>query len=185
MSCNTNSPIARRQFLVALPALALAAWRPVHAGTATAPLAELRRLGSGEFRRFGISIYHATLWVSDTSVPTAMPAPPYALALEYRLAIASHRLAEASIAEMRALLGEGEHRLADWGARLAAIFPDVARGDRIVGIHRPEGARFHHNDRWLADVDDPDFARAFFGIWLDSRTSAPALRTSLLGRREA
>ncbi|MBK7415203.1 MAG: hypothetical protein IPJ38_08955 [Dechloromonas sp.] len=62
------------------------------------------------------------------------------------------------------------------------IFPDVKPEDRIVGVHLAEGARFFHNDRFIGGVDDPAFARAFFAIWLDARTSAPELRSLLLKR---
>ena len=33
---------------------------------------------------------------------------------------------------------------------------------------------------WLGSIQEPAFARAFFGIWLDARTSAPELRAALL-----
>jgi hypothetical protein len=65
---------------------------------------------------------------------------------------------------------------------MAQIFPDVKPEDRIVGVHLSEGARFFHNDRFIGSVDDPAFARAFFAIWLDARTSAPELRALLLKR---
>jgi hypothetical protein len=32
---------------------------------------------------------------------------------------------------------------------------------------------------------DPEFARAFFAIWLDPRTKAPSLRVALLNETEA
>jgi hypothetical protein len=124
----------------------------------------------------GLSIYRATLWAPDAT----RVQPPYALAIEYQRRIPGQRLAAASIDEMRALANVGEERLASWGRRLDAIFPDVQPGDVIVGTHRPLGASFHHNGRWLADVDDAEFARAFFAIWLDPRTRAPELREALL-----
>ena len=68
-----------------------------------------------------------------------------------------------------------------WLDAMKRLFPDVAKGDRLTGVHEPgRGARFFHNDRPIGGVDDPDFARAFFAIWLDERTVAPALRESLL-----
>jgi hypothetical protein len=69
-----------------------------------------------------------------------------------------------------------------WLQAMQAAFPDVAAGDRLTGIHRPgQGARFLANGRPTLDVNDPEFARLFFGIWLSDKTSEPQLRQALLG----
>ena len=80
---------------------------------------------------------------------------------------------------MRRFGGE-EAVLAAWHERMARIFPDVQDGDHILGVYTSDGARFSHNGRDLGGVDDARFARDFFGIWLDPRTSAPELRAALL-----
>jgi hypothetical protein len=64
---------------------------------------------------------------------------------------------------------------------MEALFPDVHEGTRISGIHLPgQGARFYLNGNPLGEIPDSEFARAFFAIWLDPRTSASSLRNSLL-----
>jgi len=69
-----------------------------------------------------------------------------------------------------------------WGDAMRRIFPDVGKGDRLTGLHLPDGtARFFHNGRAIGDIDDPGFAQAFFGIWLDPRTSRADFRRKLLG----
>jgi hypothetical protein len=69
-----------------------------------------------------------------------------------------------------------------WLQRMTALFPDVNPGDAITGVNLPNrGIRFWRTDRPLGTVDDPAFARAFFSIWLDPKTTAPDLRKSLLG----
>jgi len=51
----------------------------------------------------------------------------------------------------------------------------------IVGVSLPgRGAAFFHDGRPVGEVADPEFARAFFAIWLDARTRAPELRARLL-----
>lgn len=154
--------------------LALAAW-PL-AGLAMEAPAPLRRWGSGEFRRFGFLVYEATLWAGDDP-----QRPPLMLRLDYKRDIAGPDIAAASVREMRRTVAD-EARLRAWGERMARIFPDVKRGDHIVGHYRPEGAVFIQDERLLGRVDDPDFAQAFFGIWLDPRSSAPELRAALLRR---
>ena len=144
------------------------------AGALVSPFPGLRRWGSGAFRRFGFHVYDATLWAGDDPLR-----PPLALRLDYKRSIAGKAIAEASVNEMRKLVADAD-RLEVWGAEMARIFPDVRAGDHIIGLWQPEGARFLQGDRVLGEVGDRAFARAFFDIWLDERSSAPDLRTALL-----
>jgi hypothetical protein len=51
-----------------------------------------------------------------------------------------------------------------------------------VGLQLADRARFFFNEQPIGEIDDPAFARAFFAIWLDPRTSEPSLRSALLKR---
>jgi hypothetical protein len=155
--------------------LAFAAWPATWLAANEKP-AELRRWGSGQFRRFGFLVYEATLWAGDDPQQA-----PLTLRLDYRRNIAGVDIAEASVNEMRRTVAD-EARLREWGGRMARIFPDVKPGDHIVGHYHAAGALFMQGEHELGRIDDPDFARAFFGIWLDPRTSAPELRAALLRR---
>lgn len=152
--------------------------RPVAAAPGNTALAGLRPWGGGDFRRFGLLIYQARLWID--APPADRPSPPYALEITYRRTIRGEKLADASLDEMRKQGLRDPVREAAWLARLRTLFPDVVPGDRIVGLHLPGTARFFHNDRPLGQIDDPALADAFFAIWLDPRTSAPDLRAALL-----
>ena len=136
----------------------------------------LKPYGTAEFRRFGFLVYEAKLWAGNN--PTE---PPIALQLTYKREIAGSKIAEASVDQMRAL-GADEQRLEVWGTSMRRIFPNVKPGDQIVGIYRPGSAVFLFNNREIGQVNDPEFARLFFGIWLDPRTSEPKLRERLLLR---
>ena len=175
MWSSLNSSTARRRLLLAL---AIWPWLPAFAAEPEAPVRGLRRWGQGEFRRFGFLVYEATLWGGDDPAR-----PPLALRLDYRRNIAGSAIAEASVKEMRQL-GADEALLRRWGPEMARLFPDVKPGDHIVGVYRPEGASFLFNGRPLGEIPEPEFARRFFGIWLDPRTSAPDLRAALLRRPE-
>lgn len=164
--------LSRRKLLLALAAA------PTAALAVSDPLAGLQRWGQGEFRRFGLLIYDAALWAADD--PTQWP---LALRLTYRRNIGLGVIAEASVREMRAL-GAPESDLLRWGSWMQGIFPAVQSGDQILGIFRKEGVRFLFNGREIGVLDEPEFARYFAGIWLDPRTSAPALRAALLRRKE-
>ena len=166
---------ARRTLLAALacaPLLAL----PTAARAGSAAVAGLKRWGRGEFRRFGFPVYEATLWAGDDP-----QRPPLALRLDYKRSIEGAVIADASVREMRRFVGD-EALLAQWRAQMRQIFPDVKPGDHILGVHGPDGASFYQDERLLGAIAAPEFAEAFFGIWLDERTSAPELRAALLGR---
>lgn len=140
------------------------------------PTAGLKRWGNGEFRRFGLLVYEATLWAGDDP-----QRPPLALRLDYKRNLSGVAIAEASVKEMRPMGGD-EASLKRWGEQMAKIFPDVKAGDSIIGHYRPDGAAFIYNGRPAGEIMEPEFARRFFGIWLDPRTSAPDLRALLLRR---
>jgi len=141
----------------------------------------LQPVGQGTFRWLGLHVYDAALWAPDGKLDVSRP---FALVVRYARAIDGASIAERSIEEIERL-GLGDRTQHDaWGARLRSLMPDVADGDQVTGVHRPgKGARFYLNGRLLGEIDDPVFARAFFAIWLDARTSAPALRAALIGAR--
>lgn len=135
---------------------------------------KLQKYGTGELRRFGFLVYEAQLWAG-----TSPSEPPIALQLTYKRDIAGQKIVDASVDHMRAL-GAEEQQLGAWASAMAKIFPDVKSGDQIVGIYRPGAATFLYNNREIGQINDPDFARLFFGIWLDPRTTEPRLRNRLL-----
>ncbi|MFC4863096.1 chalcone isomerase family protein [Pseudomonas sp. JS3066] len=140
-----------------------------------------RAVGTGQFKWFGFSIYEARLW-SPSARPTLDNS--FALELTYRREIKRGDLVEVSLEEMRRL-GDGrfhEDRLAHWAREMHEAFVDVAPGQSITGLYLPgRGCRFYVDGQLRREVADPDFARAFFAIWLDPRTRNPELRRQLLG----
>lgn len=167
MSSSSSWRTPRRNFL-----LASLAW-PL-AGLAS-PVAGWRERGSGSYRRFGIVIYDARLWTAGAGIE-----PPLALRLDYRRRLSGAAIAAASVAEMRRQVDDPA-LLAVWEKALLAIFPDVAAGDHLLGVWQPDGAYFYRDATLLGALPDARFARHFFGIWLDPRSSDPALRAALLG----
>ncbi len=167
-----NEPASggRRRLVLALAAAPFAAFAN------TDPTAGLKRWGNGEFRRYGFLVYEATLWAGDDP-----QRPPLALRLDYKRTLAGAAIADASVKEMRAL-GADEAALKRWGEQMTRIFPNVKEGDFIIGQYEPGVARFYFNGRLVGEVADGDFAKWFFGIWLDAKTSAPGLRAALLRR---
>ena len=141
-----------------------------------------RLAGQGHYRWFGFKIYDAQLWVGDQGYrPHAPESAKFALSLTYARDLYGKHIARTSLDEIRKLgFGTSEQHEV-WLKRMEALFPDVHEGTRISGIYLPDhGARFYLNGKLLGEIADSDFARAFFAIWLDPRTSASSLRNSLL-----
>ena len=177
----SRAGFSRRALLCSLAAAALPASARTQ-GELDAVLPGARLHGRGEMSFLGQTIYEARLWVTDGFSPGAYARLPLALELTYAMALSGSRLASRSLQEMqrqRALTASQRSR---WLAAMEQAFPDVAKGDRLLGVLVPgSGARFFHNGEPRGEVADPEFATLFFGVWLSPRTSEPALRAMLLG----
>ena len=108
---------------------------------------------------------------------------PFALELRYARALAGPAIAERSIVEMRRGGSFDDEQARSWQLAMTRAFPDVAPGDRISGLHHPDGTtRFFHHGQPTSTLVDAAFARRFFGIWLATTTSEPGLRRQLIGQ---
>jgi Chalcone isomerase-like len=176
----------RRSFLLATAALAL----PLGARARATPAEMLeewpsaRLHGSYRLRFMGLHVYDIRLWTSQARLAgDDWARTPLALEIEYARSLSGRLIAERSIEEMRRsgpMTPETESR---WLAQMSSLFPDVKAGDRITGVQRPGSVtRLFFNGTLRGEVDDADFTRRFFGIWLAPVTSQPRLRESLLGR---
>lgn len=139
-------------------------------------------LGQGEMRWFGLRLYSAELWSSRERFD---PEQTFALRITYARRFEGARLASASVDEMRRLGYQDAAQLTRWQQTMNRVFPDVGEGDVLTGVYLPErGAAFYLGQRSLGEIEDREFARAFFAIWLDPRTREPALRQQLLGQNK-
>ena len=141
-------------------------------------LPHFEAVGNGTMRFFGLRIYDATLWSPDGVWSASQP---YALELVYARSFDGGAIAQRSIEEMRAQRPWPEATLARWEKDMRALFPNVDKGDRLIGVRMPgAGATFYSGTRKLGQIRDEAFAEAFFGIWLHPATRAPDLRAQLL-----
>ena len=139
----------------------------------------LRPQGGGEMTFLGVSIYDGWYW-SETHAWA--PEGVHALDLHYHRNLDGASIAERSVAEIERIGAGDASQRQRWGEAMRRIFPSVRKGDRITGVNLPPGtARFFFNGQPIGVIDDREFARAFFGIWLDPRTSRPEYRKRLLG----
>ena len=166
---------------------------PLHAQTASvAPplpasakvgMPELKVLGGGLLRVLGFQVYNAYLWTPAGSAFDR--SKPHALDLQYLRNFTAKKLAERSIDEMRGQ-GIGDDVVyMKWLAEMERVFADVKEGDRLTGVVTPtRTAKFFFNGAFRGEISDPAFADAFFGIWLNEKSSQPRMRNQLLGKPE-
>ena len=148
----------------------------------SAALPQAQLIGKGRLTVFGFQVYDARLWAAPGFGGTSYATQPLALELNYLRDFKSLDIAERSLKEMRRSATISDAQEAKWLADLQRVVPDVKKGDRILGIHKPgTGADFWVNGKPVGDIQDAEFAKLFFGIWLSPKTSEPQIRTLLLG----
>jgi Chalcone isomerase-like len=144
-----------------------------------------RLQGQGRLSVWGFNVYDAKLWVEPGFSANAALADAAALEIQYLRGLRGQAIAERSLEEMRRQGPISEAQAASWLAFMRQTFPDVGKGDRITGVFKPDqGIKFFKNNRAIGESKDLAFAKRFAGIWLSPQTSAPGLRTQLLGRPE-
>lgn len=136
-------------------------------------------VGEGRFRHYIWDVYDARLyapggeWVANN---------PFALELTYLMSLKGKAIADQSIKEMRKQGFTDEIKLATWHNQMRSIFPDVSTGEVITGIFTEDGTSvFYFGLKEIGRIQDPEFSKVFFDIWLGSKTSEPELRKKLLG----
>lgn len=137
-------------------------------------------VGAGRLCLFGFCLYDAQLW--GDGAPDSFTLP-FALRLTYRVHVKRARLVSTGLDEMRRLAVSpiSDSVLSVWRKDMEQGLRDVAPGDTLCAVFLPrQGVRFYANGEPTAEIADPAFARAFFGIWLDTDSRAPALRKQLL-----
>ena len=171
------------------PCLAALLWAGAALAQPSAPQArpELSALpqagliGQARLTAWGLDIYDARLWAPAPFSAAGFAASALALELNYLRNFQATDIAERSLKEMRRSRPVSDAQAALWKAELLRVIPDVRKGDRITGVHRPGiGAAFWVNGRASGEILDADFARLFFGIWLSPATSEPRMRQALL-----
>ena len=155
-----------------------AAWGAEPGAHISAHVPKASLVGQGSFTYFGFHVYDGALFAPSGKYAGDAP---FALELTYARDLKGAKIAERSIDEIAALgIGTPAERSA-WLPILTRLFPDVRQNDRIAGIALGERALFYVNGKPAGEINDGTLARAFFAIWLDVRTSAPAFRRKLLG----
>lgn len=189
-----SMPAAMRRYQIAIILIAYCAiWMPAngqysHINSSSSPPAVTQMMGASKMqgqarlRVYGFSIYDAKLWVTEGFSVSNYANSSFALELHYLRNFSGEMIAERSLKEMRRIGQVGDEQAAQWLASMKRTFPDVKRGDQLIGIHRADGSSsFVLNGKPIGEVKDAQFNRLFFGIWLSPKTSEPHMRRELTG----
>jgi hypothetical protein len=154
--------------------------QPVLPAEVKAELPDTRTLGTSRMRFFGINLYDAKL-LAPALKRSDYTASAFALELLYLRSFDGTAIADRSLKEMRRVGSISPEKEKSWLETMRKTFPDVKSGDRITAFHKPGvGIRFFINGIAHTSIDDPEFSRFFFGIWLSPNTSEPKMRAELL-----
>jgi hypothetical protein len=138
-------------------------------------------VGEGRLRVMVWDIYEARLW-SKAGVYKA--GAPFILELDYLRAIKGREIADTSAEEIRRQGLKDEIKIAAWHRQLRRIIPNVDRGVTLSGFANAKGDTvFFRDGVEIGRIEDPDFTKYFFSIWLSPRTSQPRLRAQLIGQK--
>jgi len=154
--------------------------QPALTAEVKAELPDARTLGTSRMRFLGINVYDAKLLAAALK-RNDYTASAFALELLYLRGFDGLAIADRSLKEMRRVGNISPEKEKSWLETMRQTFPDVKSGDRITAFHKPGvGIRFFINGLAHASIDDPEFSRYFFGIWLSPNTSEPRMRAELL-----
>jgi Chalcone isomerase-like len=147
-----------------------------------AALTPVQFSGTGKLTFFGLHVYDASLWVSPGFKANDFEDHAFALDLHYFRSFSGDKIARRSLEEMQRLEKIPEPTAELWLTTLSDVLPDIKKGDRLVGVHKPgTGVSFWHNGKRSGEIRDAEFSKQFFAIWLSPKTSEPKLRKALLG----
>jgi hypothetical protein len=133
--------------------------------------------GSGKLTWWGFHVYDAAFYRSNH-----LNSPEFALELRYQKSFTGNAIANRSVDEMKKL-GIPDSQAQTWGKQLTAMLPNVESGQTLTAIYLPkQGTTFYFDGKSVGQIAGSEFPKAFFGIWLDPKTSAPKLREQLLGQ---
>lgn len=157
--------------LIAVPAMAIDVPPPIP------PAVKMQAVGTSKLSTILFDVYDIALYS-----PTGKydPAGPVALSIRYDISIDGADIADRSRDEMKRQ-NIPLAKLDAWKAEMQRIFPDVKDGTVLSALCAPgKPTTFYKDGQAIGTISDPEFGKAFAGIWLSKHTSEPKLREELI-----
>lgn len=134
--------------------------------------------GQGKYYWGIIHVYDATLW---TDAETWSYDKPFALSLRYHISAKPEAISEETVKQLKEVSTLTPEQLERFGKELDHLYPAMKDGDVITAYYTPENKMaLYHNGEYRGAVEEAEFVRPFFDIWLSTKTTEPKLRADLL-----
>ena len=147
-------------------------------GVARQALEQPAVVGQARLTVLLFKVYDATLYAPKGRYQANQP---FVLTLRYLREFKGEKIAQRTVEEMRKQGFMNEAKLASWLRTMNALFPDVQPGVELSAVRLPSGATdFYQGEQPIGQVQDPEFGKQFFAIWLGEKTSEPVMRRQLL-----
>jgi len=137
-----------------------------------------KKIGEYSYSYFIWDIYNIALYAENNDASNGQN---IALMLTYKRDLKGQDISARSISEIRNLGFKHEDILQSWQDKMDHIFPNVQDGTVLTGIRYSDKVVFYQNGREIGIIQDAEFSRYFFDIWLSPNTSEPDMRKALLG----
>ncbi|MEM8833817.1 MAG: chalcone isomerase family protein, partial [Pseudomonadota bacterium] len=138
-----------------------------------------QKVGEGRLKYLMWDVYDAALYAPKGTLDQDKP---FAIEISYLREITGKKIADRSAVEIKNQGVADPQTVEAWRNKMTEIFPDVDKGVKLTGIYDKNGeAIFYKNNQKIGKIEDKEFSKAFFNIWLDKNTSSPDLRRKLLG----
>jgi hypothetical protein len=126
-------------------------------------------------------VYTATLYAPNGLFNDDQP---FVLKLHYLRELKGKEIAKRSVEEIKLQGFNDNEQLQAWLKQMTNIFPNVSDGTELYGLRTKEGvSKFFKGSEFIGEINDPNFAKYFFSIWLGDKTSQPDMRKELLNLR--
>jgi hypothetical protein len=142
--------------------------------------------GVSTFRYWGLRVYTGALYMpaSETSPDAALGEIPKKLVLRYHRSVSVDQFVEKSEETLREHPQLSLDQLRPFLSRMQSMYVPVKDGDVYAITYNPtQGAlSLFFNERLLGTINNPAFARAYFGIWVSDYSVGESFTEELLGR---
>ena len=136
-------------------------------------------IGEGTLKVLMWEVYDLRLYTDGTAFSWQ---DKFMLEFDYSRELKKESVIDASLKEFKLQPKVSDKDIGAWEVYLEQVIQPVQKGAKATVQWVPEGQIiFHYEGSKPAVIENEQFARAFFNIWLGEQTSRPKLRSQLLG----
>ena len=136
-------------------------------------------IGEGTLKVLMWEVYDLRLYTDGTAFSWQ---DKFMLEFDYSRELKKESVIDASLKEFKLQPNVTDKDIEAWRVYLEQVIQSVQKGTKASIMWVPEGQIvFNYEGSAPSTIENEDFARAFFNIWLGEKTSRPKLRSQLLG----